>query len=310
MDIILVLCKDPFELSIKEVSSFYNIVWKKDNFVCVKSEEQKEDIYKRFAYTKSAYKILFSCKKDDGLKGLKENVNKFDWSFLRSFAVRNINHKESEKELADLIPSYNVDLKSPDDTISFLFLDKIYCLKLLWKNPKTFVKSEPKFRPAKFPTTINSRLALGMVNLAGLKNGTIYDPFCGIGGILIEASLLGFKIKGNDISKEMLKGCKRNLEHYKIKKFKLTNEDALKQKETADAIVTDAPYGKNTKNIENLELFIDQFLDNCKKNNIKKIIIGIPYGKKITNRNYKIKVSYVERIHRSLSRSINVLEMC
>ena len=48
------------------------------------------------------------------------------------------------------------------------------------------------------------------------KNETLLDPFCGTGGILIEAGILGINIIGSDIDKKLVYGCKENLNFYNI----------------------------------------------------------------------------------------------
>lgn len=47
--------------------------------------------------------------------------------------------------------------------------------------------------------TLPTKLARMMVNLTGLKGGTIWDPFCGSGTILMEAAVLDFNFLASDI---------------------------------------------------------------------------------------------------------------
>jgi tRNA G10 N-methylase Trm11 len=57
------------------------------------------------------------------------------------------------------------------------------------------------------------KLAQMMINLAGLDRGkAIYDPFCGTGGLLLEALIMEYKIFGSDINEEALNQAKRNIE--------------------------------------------------------------------------------------------------
>lgn len=55
------------------------------------------------------------------------------------------------------------------------------------------------------------KLARMMCNLTGLRDGIIWDPFCGSGTILMEASMLGFDILGSDQSDEALYNSDRNI---------------------------------------------------------------------------------------------------
>lgn len=55
------------------------------------------------------------------------------------------------------------------------------------------------------------KLAQIMVNLAGLKQGRILDPFCGTGVVLQEAARIGYPIYGTDISSRMVEYSRQNL---------------------------------------------------------------------------------------------------
>src|SRR6185369_322411 len=51
---------------------------------------------------------------------------------------------------------------------------------------------------------------------AGCKAGeTVLDPFCGIGTIVQEGLLLGFRMLGSDINKFAIKGSETNLEWFR-----------------------------------------------------------------------------------------------
>lgn len=56
------------------------------------------------------------------------------------------------------------------------------------------------------------KIARSMVNLVPFKDGgTLLDPFCGSGRILVEAAELGYKIVGNDISIDQTRDTEANL---------------------------------------------------------------------------------------------------
>lgn len=55
------------------------------------------------------------------------------------------------------------------------------------------------------------KLAQILVNLTGLKQGTLWDPFCGGGVLLMEAMLAGFDVLGSDIDEDALQGARRNV---------------------------------------------------------------------------------------------------
>ena len=106
-------------------------------------------------------------------------------------------------------------------------------------------------RPFFSPISLHPKLARALVNLSSIKKGeTLLDPFCGTGGIIIEAGLIGAKILGSDIEKKMIEGCKKTLEFYRIKEYELFCSDIGDihkfVKNSVDAVVTDLPYGKST----------------------------------------------------------------
>lgn len=102
---------------------------------------------------------------------------------------------------------------------------------------------------------IPPKVAQIMLNLANCKtNDTILDPFCGIGTMLQEGLLLGYKMLGSDINRQAIKGSETNLEwfrnRYKIApgKYHLEVSDALQVGKLAAtqkiaAIVTEGTLG-------------------------------------------------------------------
>lgn len=80
---------------------------------------------------------------------------------------------------------------------------------------------------------IPPKVAQIMINLSGCKAGeAVLDPFCGIGTIVQEGLLLGFRMLGSDLNKQAIRGSQQNLEwfrnRYKISpgKYHLEVSDA------------------------------------------------------------------------------------
>lgn len=102
---------------------------------------------------------------------------------------------------------------------------------------------------------IPPKVAQIMLNFTNLPAGkTILDPYAGIGTILQEGILLGFKMLGSDINKTAIEGAETNLEwfrnRYKVpnNKYKLEVADVAKVSETFKddkiaAIVTEGSLG-------------------------------------------------------------------
>ena len=72
-------------------------------------------------------------------------------------------------------------------------------------------RTAPK-RPFFKPISLDPRLARSMVNISCPEGGKFLDPFCGTGGILLEASEVGLQVYGSDADFRMVEGSKENLQ--------------------------------------------------------------------------------------------------
>lgn len=268
---------------------------------------------KRLAFCHGIYQLLFECKEKELLK----HFSSYSWDkfYKNSFCLRIHNSKYSEREYAGYIwnevKNPKVDLENPSTLIECFFSGKdVYCCRLIEKVEKHFEERKNQKRPFQHPTTLHPKLARAMVNLTGAKKGeTILDPMCGTGGILIEAGLIGMKAKGTDINKEMVGKAKQNLMHFGIKKYSIKKGDALKIGK-CKYVVTDLPYGKNTKSID-VNPFYNKFLNILKKNLSGRAVIGFPdfvdYKKLLKKNKFKIDAEFSYYLHKSLSKKIVVI---
>ncbi len=171
----------------------------------------------------------------------------------------------------------------------------------------------PRNRPFSYPTTLDPKLARCMVNLARPKqDDIIFDPFCGTGGILIEAGLMSFKTIGIDIDENMIEGCKHNLEHYNVQNFDISPGDFFKTKKKG-IIVTDPPYGKSTSlSNKSIEEFYNLILERLQKIATEIICIGSPstinLAEMASNQGFKIREEHIVYVNKDLSKRILVLE--
>lgn len=160
------------------------------------------------------------------------------------------------KPIWDFFKDPKVDLTNYDvefdfiyneDPQTFVFTRKIY------ENNKDYLTRMPKLRPVAMPYTLKSDMARASINYLGLKEGIVLDPFCGIGGILLEACDMGFEIIGNDISWNDLKYMKKNFEHYfpnaKYHRILADSRFQFLRDNTVDGIVTDIPYGRASRRL-------------------------------------------------------------
>jgi tRNA (guanine10-N2)-dimethyltransferase len=145
-----------------------------------------------------------------------------------------------------------VNLTTPDIELRALITENSAYIgrKKAELSPTHFQQRRGHLRPFLSPITLHPKIARALVNLSAVKkNQVLLDPFCGTGGILIEAGLLGVHIIGSDIEKKMIEGCQKNLEFYHLNNYQLYCADIgdiQKQVRSVDAVVTDFPYAKST----------------------------------------------------------------
>ncbi|MFH2020766.1 MAG: DNA methyltransferase [archaeon] len=267
-----------------------------------------ENLASRLGYTHSIYDLLFSCRLDV----FKKKLSTYDWNkvYSGSFCVR-VHGNHDEKEVADIIydrlNSPKVNLKNPKSKYEFFFIGNLVIAGRLSSDvDKSYLMRKAHKRPMQHPTSMHPALARVCINLTGLHGGTIIDPFCGSGGILIEAGLMGLRTIGTDIDKNQIMRAKRNIDFFNVRNCRLKEDDATKLKTKADAIVTDLPYGKSSKAGKLSDLY-SKFLLNS-PNISKNMVIVMPdfvdYKKIIKNSKWKIKSMFKIYVHRSLSRIV------
>ncbi len=130
-------------------------------------------------------------------------------------------------------------------------------------NRGLFENRKNQKRPFSSPVSLDPVLARVLTNLSGIKPGDfLLDPFCGTGGILIEAGLCGVGACGVDVKEEMVKGCKENLEEYGIISHDIRQGEASESikmfEKNFSAILTDLPYGQASKKTDSA---VEDFLE-------------------------------------------------
>ena len=333
MKTVFYLTGDNVELARAEVlaltnSKSYDFV---DRLLITDSDEDFSD---RLSLVHSSYKLLFRCP----ISKLKKSIESFDWFSVydKDYCVRIIHSPGVshfvEKEVAGFVwDTLNdqyvnqvnkgvkfkhkilVNLTNAKSVFNFFITNKgVFVCKKLNDIDKSFFDRWPHKRPCFHPTSITSKLARCCVNLSGIKKGSFYDPFCGIGAILIEGGMMGFKAIGSDISEMKLRMCKINLDHYKLK-ASLFKQDALKLKKNSyDFIMTDPPYNRNEKVDQSVDSFYKSFLMSA-YNSLRKngtLVMLSPHYVNVVKLNpgFKIQAKVSSFVHGSLTRIVFVLK--
>ena len=165
--------------------------------------------------------------------------------------LKNVDSQDLVKKLGTHLSKNNdVNLKEPDIVVRILISDKIHIFRAE-RDIERDLMEERKVgeRPFFSPISLHPKYARAAVNLTGVKRGsTVLDPFCGTGGILIEAAFMGMKVIASDFDEEMIAGCQENMEHYGLKLHDHVAADIGDVSfRDVDAVVTDPPYGRSTR---------------------------------------------------------------
>ena len=279
----------------------------------------KSKVVRRLGMTKRVSKIFYKDK-ERNLENIVNEIPQIDIG-QNTFAIRQISKKTmSEKDVATTlgrkIPNHNkTRLERPE--VKILYYAGTETIISIWDQTletyyKRCLKHHIKNRPFFSPIGIHPRIARSMINLANCSEGeTMIDPFCGTGGMLIEARDMNINAIGIDIIRKMVNYSIGNLEHYGLK-AKVVEGDIESSKEYQfKAVVTDPPYGLSTTTkgegvSELMKRSMNLFNKTMKKG--ERIVMALSNPELVKNPNYDEIYRFQWYIHKSLTRNILVLE--
>ncbi len=214
-----------------------------------------------------------------------------------------------------------VDLDNPQEVVFGVLSERFALGRLMREVDRSqYEARRPHKRPYFKPGAMLPRNCRAIVNMARVKKGDIFvDPFCGTGGFLIEAGLLGAKIYGYDSDREAVEGCQENLKHCGLTGFHLERMDARKLGDEHpgkfDALAADFPYGisSSTRGLSLEELCsqsLESFYKALKKGSHACVVATSKVDVGGISRHYGfVQVEeHFERVHGSLTRRITVLK--
>ena len=240
-----------------------------------------------------------------------------------------------ERDLGGILVDrgYEVDLDDPDHELRALFAavpddfdggnpDSICALGwLAVESVRDFGSRAPTDRPFFQPGSMDPLLARALANVAGAAPGrTLVDPMCGTGGVLIEAGLIGARAIGADAQAKMARGAAENCRAYLddspnplgvTGSWDTVRGDATRlpvPDDAADAVVFDAPYGRQSKIVGDLADLVEGALVEAHRIAPRAVMVADrPWPTQARDAGWEIEASFERRVHRSLTRHVLVL---
>lgn len=330
----LTLPKAEIEAVLNAEGVYYRIITQQNGVLILEVPDEYlnsfEVIKKRLSYTHELCNLLIKTDKSQ----LNSDIQKYPWNNIlkKDYAVRVKRMDKSDKfdtskvewEIGGIIksqvPNVNVNLRDPSNFLRIIYTsDKVFVTERIFKvEKKHFHNLKPHKRPFFYPGSMSPKLARCMVNLTGVKkDDVVLDPFCGTGGILIEAGIMGMKVIGSDIDDKMVEGTIKNLEYCGINDHEVFREDArnLKLDFKVNAIATDPPYGISASTGgEESQYLYSQALTNMGQLLMEKgrLCLATPHYMDIQELVRCTKFEIIEqhhiRMHKSLTRVISLLK--
>jgi tRNA (guanine10-N2)-dimethyltransferase len=277
----------------------------------------------RLAMTQVVLEYLGEC--DSDLPSFRKLLKELAIETHQSFAgrakkihggctARNpCSQREFERLIGTMIEG-PVSLDKPErEYRAILSEDRCYFGKVLFSiNRGSYDLRNPGKRNFFHPGVMMPRMARTLVNLTCSHAGeVVLDPFCGTGGILIEAEMLGMHAIGSDFDPIMVEGCRQNI----------TQPDLMLADATLlplgnysiDAVVTDFPYGqsvciKKTDTMANLYADALDEIHRVLKVGHRAVVVTHRDISEIVAEHMTILQRHDQRVHKSLTRRILVLK--
>lgn len=223
-----------------------------------------------------------------------EAISEWSAEFMEpgTFAVRSrsigigidgVSSKDIEKEAGARISSINniVDLGDPEIEISVVIAGRTegeaHPDPLVEANPiavwgirnpdwerENYSGRSPTDRPFFKPVSLEPRQARLLISLGyrpGREIREVVDPFCGTGGIVIEAALQGLGVLASDLDSRMVNGTRENLDwvgaDYRVEKCNASEIGSTWGRRSDCVFAFDPPYGRSSwKSEDGLDLFL------------------------------------------------------
>lgn len=168
---------------------------------------------------------------------------------------RHIHSVELARSIASLLEAHGLKASPKGPEVLHVHVADglaVVGLRLAVQDTRQFQERRPRKRPFFKPGPLDPQLTRALVNLSRLRRGNsvFLDPFCGTGGFVLEACLIGAgRCVCGDIDPVMVRGSAVNLAYYGCSNALSIHHDALHppiEPGSVSSISTDPPYGRST----------------------------------------------------------------
>jgi tRNA (guanine10-N2)-dimethyltransferase len=285
---------------------------------CTKPEEVK-----RLAMTHAVLEYLGECNPEIG--SFRRLLSDLSLTTNKPFAGRaklvhescqeknTCSQREFERMIGTMISGPVQLIKPEEEYRAIISRDRCYFGKVLFRIDRgEYDRRNPGKREFFHPGVMMPRMARTLVNLSLCRPGAVLlDPFCGTGGTLIEAEMLGIRAVGSDFDPLMIRGSKENVQKSSLL---LADTTSLPIRDrSVDAVVTDFPYGQSVciKKADTMERMYHDALDEINrvlKPDCRATVVTHKDISGIATQHMTIIQGHTQRVHKSLTRHILVLK--
>ena len=213
---------------------------------------------------------------------------------------------------ADFGRTGRVDLTAPEVEFRVLVGETFLLGRVVHRVDRRGLEARKVTRRAfQRPITLHPKLARALVNLSRVPvGGLVADPFCGTGGVILEAARMGLRPVGADLRRTMVSGARDSLRALGTE-APLVVADAGHspwRPGSLDGIAADPPYGRaaTTSGEPTLALYDRAFAafdDLLPRGRHVAVILPNDAAVDVGERRWELVERHAVRVHRSLTRN-------
>ena len=217
------------------------------------------------------------------------------------------------RRIGGILSKHNdVNLREPDTVVRMQMCDAVHLyIEQHVTDTDLLEKRKVGERPFFSPISLHPKYARALINLTGVRRGgTVLDPFCGTGGIVIEAAEMGMRAMASDFYEEMVIGCQENMDFYglDLADFETIDIGDIGDRfHDVDAICTDPPYGRSTKTGgEDIDHIYARAGEAIPKSLREGARAGVVLPHPVDFDSMTLENIYLQKVHGSLSRHYHI----